>query len=221
MRKSLVLLPLVVVSALLAMLSQDLAWLPREVGWLTKPLTTLLIMAYAWPRGPHTPLLRRFVLIGLACSLLGDVALMVPDGFVAGLLAFLAAHLAYLWAFTRVQRFASWPWSFAAYGLLAVSFLAFLWPGIPAALQVPVVAYVLCLGSMSAQAAVIAFRARGTELQGRATTLALGGLLFFASDGLIAFNKFDGPHPLAALAILPAYWAAQWCIATWLAPQSA
>ncbi|HEY4080652.1 MAG TPA: lysoplasmalogenase [Burkholderiaceae bacterium] len=210
---------LVAASALLTMLSQDLSVLPRELGWIFKPLTTILVMVYAWPRGLDTPVLRRFVLIGLACSLLGDVALMFPGGFVPGLLAFLAAHLAYLWAFTRVQRFASWPWSFAAYGFLAVSFLAFLWPGIPAALQVPVVAYVLCLGSMSAQAAVIAFRARGTPLQSRATTLALGGMLFFASDGLIAFNKFDGPQPLAALAILPAYWAAQWCIASWLAPE--
>jgi len=202
------------------MLSQDLAILPRELGWIAKPLTTILIMIHAWPRGQGTPLLRRFVLIGLACSLLGDVVLMIPGGFVPGLLAFLAAHLAYLWAFTRVQRFASWPWSFAAYGFLAASFLAFLWPGIPAALQVPVVAYVLCLGSMSAQTAVIGFRARGTELASRATTLALGGMFFFASDGLLAFNKFDGPQPLASLAVLPTYWAAQWCIANWLAPQT-
>jgi uncharacterized membrane protein YhhN len=210
---------LVVACALLAILSQDLSWLPRELGWVAKPLATLLIMAHAWPRGRSMPVPRRFVLVGLACSLLGDVVLMIPGGFVAGLLAFLAAHLAYLWAFTRVQRLAAWPWSFAAYGLLAAAFLAFLWPGIPAALQVPVVAYVLCLGSMSAQAAVVGQLARGTPAQRRATVLALGGLFFFASDGLLAFNKFAGPQPWAALAVLPTYWAAQWCIANWLAPE--
>ena len=41
------------------------------------------------------------VLAGLGLSLVGDVALMIPQGFLAGLVAFLLAHLAYLVAFTR------------------------------------------------------------------------------------------------------------------------
>ena len=177
-----------------------------------KPLTTLLIIAHAWPRGIGEPP-RRWVLLGLLFSLAGDVALMWPErGFVFGLLAFLLAHLCYLWAFTRVERFAAWPWSLLFYALLAGGILARLWPGVPAELRPPVIAYVLCLAAMAAQTAVL-WRRRG------AAVLALGGLLFVVSDALLATNKFaSGPLPLASLWVLLTYWAAQWCIASWLAP---
>jgi uncharacterized membrane protein YhhN len=79
---------------------------------------------------------------------------------------------------------------------------------------VPVVAYVVCLASMAAQAAVL-WRA-GVP---RGRVLALGGALFMASDALLATNKFAGPLPLASLWVLASYWAAQWCIASWLRPR--
>ena len=95
------------------------------------------------------------VLAGLGLSLVGDVALMFPQGFLAGLVAFLLAHLAYLVAFTRGGvRLAARPGPFIAYTLLASLILAVLWPGVPAGLRAPVVAYVLCLAAMAAQAAV-------------------------------------------------------------------
>jgi len=53
----------------------------------------------------------------------------------------------------------------------------------------------------------------------RGEVLALGGALFLASDALLATNKFAGPLPLAGLWILATYWAAQWCIASWLKPR--
>jgi uncharacterized membrane protein YhhN len=181
--------------------------------WLVyvfKPLTTLLVLAHAWPRGRATPGLRRWVLLGLLFSLLGDVALMWPErGFIVGLLAFLLAHLCYLWAFTRGVRLAAWPWGFVFYALLAGAILSRLWPGVPAELRPPVVAYVLCLATMGAQTAVL-WRRQGAAL------LALGGLLFVISDALLATNKFAGPLPLASLWVLVTYWSAQWCIASWL-----
>lgn len=183
--------------------------------WLFKPLTTLLVIAHAWRQaraGSAAP--RRWVLLGLVFSLAGDVALMwpQPQAFIVGLLAFLLAHLCYLWAFTRVERLAAWPWSFLFYALLAGGILARLWPGVPADLRPPVIAYVLCLAAMGAQTAVL-WRRRGARV------LALGGLLFVVSDALLATNKFaSGPLPLASLWVLSTYWAAQWCIASWLAP---
>lgn len=211
--KTKLLLPLLtLVSAVLAILAIDfLAW-PRELAAVLKALTTTLVIVYAWPRGRLQPQLRRFVIVGLIASLVGDIALTQPGGFVPGLVAFLAAHLAYLWAFTRVQRFAAWPLAFVGFGLIAAGVLAYLWSGIPAALQVPVVAYVLCLASMAAQTLVIAKRMPGNWM------LAFGGLMFFCSDGLLALNKFAGPVPLAAMLVLPTYWTAQWCIASWLRP---
>ena len=197
---------------------------PSWLIWLFKPLTTLIIIAHAWPRGQAAPLLRRWVIVGLVYSLGGDVALMFGDStFVVGLLSFLLAHLAYLWAFTRVQRLAAWPWAFVGYGLLAGLVLSQLWPGVPAGLRPPVIAYVLCLAAMAAQAAVVwrGSRADGADegARRRGGVLALGGFLFLCSDALLATNKFAGPLPLASLWVLVTYWSAQWCIASWLAPQ--
>lgn len=187
--------------------------------FVCKPLTTLLIIGYAFTRGHAQPLLRRWVLLGLVLSLIGDVALLWPQrGFLPGLVSFLLAHLCYLWAFTRQRRLAAWPWSFVAYALIAAGILSLLWPGVPAGLRVPVLAYVVCLAAMAAQAAALGWLSRGTPQARRAAVLALGGLLFMCSDALLAINKFGSPLPLAALWILATYWTAQWCIASWLAP---
>ena len=209
---------LAVVAVLTASLAIASAPWALDQPWLNfvfKPLTTLIVIAYAWQRGHDTPLVRRWVLIGLVCSLAGDVALMWPrQGFLPGLVSFLLAHLAYLVAFTRVQRLAARPLWFAAYGVLAALILWQLWPGVPGALRLPVLAYVACLGAMAAQAAVV-WRSGGP----RGGWLAIGGALFMASDALLASHKFAGPLPLASLWILASYWSAQWCIASWLAPR--
>jgi uncharacterized membrane protein YhhN len=207
--------------ALLGCAAPAIASAPWALGipalnFVFKPLATLAVIAYAAGRGARQgpdALVRRWVLAGLWLSLAGDVALLWPkEGFLAGLVSFLLAHLAYLVAFTRRQRFAAWWPAFAAYALVAGVILARLWPGVPAALQAPVVAYVLCLASMAAQAAVLWRRG-----EPRGLVLAIGGALFVASDALLATNKFAGPLPLASLWILGTYWAAQWCIASWLA----
>lgn len=189
----------------------DRPWL----NFVFKPLCTLLIIAHAWPRGADQPVLRRWVLVGLALSLCGDIALLWPkEGFLPGLVCFLLAHAAYLFAFTRGVRLAQRPLAFVAYALVAGLILALLWPGVPAALRVPVALYVVFLTAMAAQAAV-----RWRVAPDAATrTLALGGALFVLSDALLATNRFAEALPLAGLWILASYWLAQWCIASWLRP---
>ena len=199
-------------SGALAIASAPWALAQPWLNFAFKPLTTVLIIAYAWRRGHALPVVRRWVLLGLACSLAGDIALMWPQqGFLPGLVCFLLAHVAYLVAFTRVQRLAARPLWFAAYAAVAALILAWLWPGVPAPLRGPVVAYVVCLVAMAAQAAVL-WRSGSA----RGGVLALGGALFVVSDALLAANRFAAPLPLSGLWILASYWAAQWCIASWL-----
>lgn len=150
-----------------------------------KPLTTLLIIAWAWPRGADDPR-RGWLRAGLWLSLAGDIALLWPrEGFVPGLVAFLLAHLAYIAGFTRQAGFAARRWPFALYALAAAAVLAQLWPGVPAALRAP----------------VLARRA------------AIGGALFLASDATLAWNRFLAPVPAAGFWILASYWLAQAAIA--------
>lgn len=209
------LLPALVASAALAIAAAPWALDQPVLAWIFKPLATLLVIAYAWPRGSDQPAARRWVRLGLIASLAGDVALLWPGrGFLPGLVSFLLAHLAYLMAFTRETRLAARWLPFALYALIAGGVLALLWPGVPAALRGPVLAYVLCLASMAAQAAVVWRSGRP-----RGAVLAAGGALFMLSDALLATEKFAGPLPLASLWVLSSYWAAQWCIASWLRPR--
>ncbi|CAG1018207.1 putative membrane protein [Burkholderiaceae bacterium] len=194
--------------------------LPAPWLFVFKPLTTLLIIAHAWRRDGGSPAVRRWVLIGLLFSLGGDVALLWPrEGFLPGLVSFLLAHLAYLVAFTRQVPFAARRWPFVVYALAAGGILSQLWPGVPESLRIPVVAYVLCLSAMAAQAAAVWRMSQHNGDARRAAVLALGGALFVVSDALLATNKFHGALPLASLWILSSYWAAQWCIASWLKPR--
>jgi uncharacterized membrane protein YhhN len=213
-------------TASLAVLSAPWGLDLPALNYIFKPLTTLLILAFAWPRGAGQPQARRWVLTGMLLSLCGDVALLWPQqGFLPGLVSFLLAHLAYLRAFTRGSglRLAARPLPFVFYAVLAAAILTRLWPGVPAPLRGPVLAYVLCLAAMAAQAAVVGWTARGApgtpDQRARAAVLAVGGALFLSSDALLASDRFAAPLPWASLWILGTYWAAQGCIANWLAPR--
>lgn len=209
---------LIVASAMLAIAAGPWAMDQRVLMYGFKPLTTVLILLRAWPRGTETPATRRALRIGLGLSLVGDVALLWPQqGFVPGLVAFLLAHVAYTVAFTREHRFLAQPAALATYASVAGAILALLWSFIPAGLRIPVACYVAALTAMSAQTAVIGLSVRG-EAAPRARLLMLGGALFMASDALLATNKFAQPIPAASLWVLATYWAAQWCISSWLAP---
>jgi uncharacterized membrane protein YhhN len=215
-------LPLWLGLALLLLGAGAIASAPWALGqpwlnYLCKPAATLVVIGHAWRRGHDAPRVRRWVLVGLLCSLAGDVALMWPQrGFLPGLVSFLLAHLAYLAAFTRQTRLADRPAPFLIYAGVAGVILAVLWPGVPGALRLPVLAYVACLAAMAAQATVL-WRTGSP----RGAVLALGGALFITSDALLATNRFQTPLPMASLWILGTYWTAQWCIASWLAPARA
>jgi len=210
-----------VVSALLAIAAAPWALNLSVLAFVFKPLTTVLIILRAWPRGADAPAARGALRLGLLLSLLGDIALLWPQqGFLPGLIAFLFVHIAYTVAFTREHRFLAQPAALTSYALVAGAILALLWPSIPPGLRMPVACYVLALTAMSAQTAVVGLAAQGDDRR-RGRLLMLGGALFMTSDALLATNRFALPLPAANLWILGSYWAAQWCIASWLKPPGA
>lgn len=217
------LFPAFVLSAAGAIVAAPWALDLPPLAWVAKPLATLLVIAAAWTRVPTADSRRRGLLAGLALSWVGDVALMFPQGFLAGLVAFLLAHLAYLWTFTRRARLAAMVAPFVGYLLVAGAIAAWIWPGVPGPMRVPVLLYVACLAAMAAQAAVQwrVLQAAGDAAAAGARLAAVGGALFVVSDALLAINRFHTPLPASSLWILSSYWAAQWLIAASCVPQRA
>ena len=183
----------------------------RRQVYVFKPLTTLLVLAACFAAEPVTePAYRWLIAAGLACSLAGDVFLMLPrDRFVAGLASFLAAHLFYLAAFTRGVEMRFTAWAFAPYALATAALLALLFPHL-GKLKAPVVVYAAALAAMAWLAAE-RWIALGTA---QAAGAALGGALFVVSDATLATNRFARPFRAAQPVVLATYWAAQWLIAT-------
>ena len=195
---------------------------PRVGLYIFKPLATLSILAVAVGALPGEPAVYGALVVGgLVLSLAGDVALIF-DGerwFLAGLVAFLAAHLCYVAAFlTRAHAAGVDEWvlpalAAALVGLYAAAVYATLRPKL-GAMRVPAFVYMIALGAM-AWAAALAWSADPSP----ATRYALGGAaLFLASDTLLAVDRFRRPLPAAQLLILSTYYAAQWLIAVSVGP---
>ena len=69
----------------------------RLAEYILKPLVMVALIAVASTLDPSSDFARVMLIIGLVLSMVGDVCLMVPtDLFVAGLGAFLLAHVCYV-----------------------------------------------------------------------------------------------------------------------------
>ena len=176
-----------------------------EVYLWAKPLALLVLMVAAWQSSAGM-LGRKWLLLALALSLLGDVLLMGEGLFVPGLVAFLLAHISYIQLF---RQDAPWLRSRRAVAVCisaaAVIFVGLDQNGLPAELRVPVAAYVLVIATMAAQA-----WGRAKHLYSAASLwVAWGSLSFMLSDTLLAIDKFVSPLPYAGLWVLATYYLAQ------------
>ncbi|MGE0330349.1 MAG: lysoplasmalogenase family protein [Ramlibacter sp.] len=198
---------LMVESAALATATAALGFI--ELHRVFKPLTMVLAMAYVLLRAGGLAGVGRFeaLLLGaLAMSLAGDAFLMFPGYFIPGLVSFLVAHLLYIALFRVGQAwFPSRRALAITLGFGAVMY-AYLWQGgLPAALRVPVAAYVIVIALMAAQAI-----GRATVLRdAAAVSVAIGAGFFMLSDSLLAVNKFVSPLPMAQVWVLGTYYTAQ------------
>jgi uncharacterized membrane protein YhhN len=207
----------ILLAAVAAIIGASLDGDGRWLHWIAKPLATLLIASIVWRADAAPPGYRRAILLGMAFSCIGDIALMLPfDAFVPGLIAFLLAHVCYIVAFREGFR-AGRGMLFAA-ALLAVFAginLAGLWPLLPNDLRIPVVVYVVVLALMATLALARAWtnNAATPSAPASARWAAIGAVLFVISDSVLAWDRFGGGLPAATLCVLSTYYAAQYCIA--------
>jgi uncharacterized membrane protein YhhN len=194
------------------------AWI--WLHYACKPLATvLLVLLAARAVTPVSARYRRMILLGLLFSLLGDTFLMLPaDLFLAGLGAFLLAHLCYLSAFFPGSDARTRLTSIGVFAVFGIANLAGLLPRLENAMRGPVIAYVVALLLMAGFALARARSLRAREgatsaLAASARLATIGAALFVVSDTLLAWNRFGGGIPLASLWVLATYFIAQWYIA--------
>jgi uncharacterized membrane protein YhhN len=179
---------------------------------LFKPLTTFIVLlGAAWLIRPTPALYRGLILLGLALSLAGDILLLPANRFIAGLVAFLLAHLAYAAAFTIGSPVATgqivWLLPFAALGAAVLSAL---WRGLGRH-RVPFAIYAIAIALMAWRAAM---RGQVPAVPAGSFRLGLAGAcLFLVSDAVLAARRFGRAFPLAQPVELATYWAAQTLIA--------
>lgn len=181
------------------------------VFYITKPLTTTLILVPVLAlvpdsEGAYIPLIAG----GLAFALLGDILLMLPEErFVLGIASFAATHVFYLAAFTVAAGIAFINPSTIPLIIFAVLMARFLWRGVRKSLQIPILAYVVLITVMTAQAIGAALDLESTGL----AIAAAGAVLFLASDSMLAVDRFRVPFAAARALVLSTYWLGQWLIA--------
>jgi uncharacterized membrane protein YhhN len=159
--------------------------------WITKPLLVPVLMP---GRG-------RAAKRALALGWTGDIALLgsTDAAFRAGLVSFLASHLAWISALRRQPgggRLRASPGLAVPPLAAAVAVNAYLWPR-TGTHRVPVLLYSAALLAMTV-----------TALDRRSPAAGAGGLLFLVSDSLLALRKFGGIELPAGDALVMATYAA-------------
>jgi uncharacterized membrane protein YhhN len=192
---------LLVVAAVLA--AGDWLAVAREnkrLEYVCKPGALVALVGVALTLDPAHGDVRAWFVVALVLSLAGDVFLMLPsDRFVAGLSAFLLAHVAYVIGLTRhggsagALFVAAIPVVLVA-GLLGARFLRAARSTGHGELVGPLVAYMAVIAAM-----VTCALASGNVLA------AVGAVLFMASDALIAETRFVGPRRWAPVVIMATY----------------
>lgn len=186
----------------------------RGVEYVAKPLTMVVLIAAVLAMNPESQAARVCFVAALVASLVGDVFLMTKreSFFVLGLGAFLIGHVAYivgLWfhGVGLTGLVVGVVVVVVAVATLGRRIVSGVRDGAHPELATPVLAYIVAISVMVASAF-------GT---GQAFAIA-GACLFYASDALIAWNRFIQAKPWGDMAIIVTYHLGQVGLALSLVP---
>ncbi len=178
-----------------------------SAAWIRalKPVASLGFLGHALHHGALQTPYGQAILAGLVASWFGDVFLLSKRSgwFLAGLVAFLGAHVAYLVAFVRTGP------GWGMVGVAGVVLAALAWavrgwlrPSLPQGMKGPVDVYVLVITAMVATAF-------GAWRAGAPTAALLGAVAFYLSDLSVARDRFVQTSFSNRLWGLPLYYVAQ------------
>jgi uncharacterized membrane protein YhhN len=172
------------------------------------PIWLLAIAATFKYPSPHS----QAIAIGLLLSSVGDIFLewvdtyTMEDFFIPGLLAFLCAHLAYIYGMylpMEKKSMVSIPFLVLYYGVVMYKLI----PKAENELKLPVMVYGLAICTMAFMAIN---RFCSAAVDGKSSFFGMiGSFLFMVSDTILAFDKFYAPMEGAKFLLMVCYYAAQ------------
>jgi uncharacterized membrane protein YhhN len=187
----------------------------EDIAWYIKPfLIPLLILGIRFHSNFHS---KTLLLTALTLSWFGDIILLFADRnevyFIAGLVAFVLSHIAYILLFnTQIKPKNSKNKAVFWMGVTAIIMyliviIALLLPNL-GDLTIPVFIYALVLSTM------LLFAFKGFLMWKKPANwyILIGAVLFVSSDSLVAFNKFYNPLILSSFIIMITYLIAQYLI---------
>jgi uncharacterized membrane protein YhhN len=174
--------------------------------WIAKPIASASFLVVALASGALDSVYGRWILVALLLCLAGDL-LLIPlrraGVFRAGVIAFLLGHVAFAAAFLTQPLDVRW---LAAAALALAVVLALVWrwlaPSLPPDMKLPVTAYFIVIGAMSALACAVTGA-------GGPVAVAAGALAFTASDVSVARDRFVQQDFTNRAWGLPLYYLAQ------------
>ena len=211
------LLILSIASALLHWYS--LATKQRKIEYFAKPATMIfLILWFITSTSPGWSWLGILILFGLILSLAGDIFLMLPaNWFLAGLIAFLLAQIAYIGGINETRIVFEWKILIFVAAILAVAIPIYirlrgsLITGGKDRLVIPVLIYVTVISIMVFSASTTLFKPDWSKQA--SVLVTIGAILFFISDALLSWNRFVSPLSQGRLISIIPYHLAQYFIA--------
>jgi uncharacterized membrane protein YhhN len=182
---------------------------------VSKPLLMVSLLMFFNDRARFAlPKVKYLIFGALLCSLAGDVLLLFSGQgehfFILGLIAFLAAHVCYIYYFRGMSKYngaarSTYKLIMAVLaGLLVLILLWMLFPKL-GVMKLPVFAYAIVIGCMMLSV-IYAF----AHFRNAFALLCMAGALLFAvSDSILAYNKFHTPFADASWLIMLTYGLAQ------------
>jgi uncharacterized membrane protein YhhN len=188
----------------------------KVLRYVAKPAVMLSLLGLLWAFTGYRAGMVYFAL-GLAFSLLGDIALLLPkERLKSALVFFLLAHLSYIVAYNLGIFPPLLPSLLILLVLVYPVLRIFTWisAGLTLSgnqdLRLPFLVYMLVITGMVFSAITTLIRPSWTLDSAMLTSI--GGLLFLYSDSTLAWNRFVKPIPHSRLKVIISYHLAQTAI---------
>jgi uncharacterized membrane protein YhhN len=184
-----------------------------QLQYFSKPSLMLILLFYFAINTRKLDSAKYLIIIALIFSWLGDVLLLLDKQFktlfIYGLIAFLIAHIFYIFYFWKIRKLnavTDLPNALIFVGIAAYSLtlFAFLAPNVRN-LLVPVAVYALVITTMLA----VCLSAFNLKTQTFGKLCVAGTFLFLVSDSILAINRFVAPFTFAPVLIMLTYAIAQ------------